>query len=193
MKKKVFFILACIWLIISFLFITSTYAKYLSALNASTNVAVASWKILLNNQDILSNSDFTQNLNLTFPETEYKIADVIVPGAVGYFDINIDCSNVSLYFTYHVTCTLPVDNKIDDVKIIGYVRNISDTNITPINSSTNSIDIPVLPNATSNNIRVFVQWVDDQTEVLDDEDDTTLAQQEAEAKLQVNVSFEQTH
>ena len=193
MKKKIFVVLACIWLIISFLFITSTYAKYVSALNASTNVAVASWKILLNNQDILTNSDFTQNLGLTFPETEYKSDEVIVPGAIGYFDINIDCSNVSLYYSYHVTCNLLQDNEIADVKIMGYVQNISDTTITPINSQTNSIDMAVLPNATSSFIRVFVTWVDDQTETLDDDDDTALAQSAAEAKVQVNVSFEQTH
>lgn len=85
MKRKVVFILACLWFIISFLIIRVTYAKYLSTLGSSADIGIASWKILLNNQDIINNSDFTQNLSLVFPGNDYYIEDSIVPGAIRLF------------------------------------------------------------------------------------------------------------
>lgn len=85
MKKKVLFILACFWLIISFLIIKSTYAKYLSTINSNANISISAWRIKLNTQDIMSNSNFTQNMNLIFPGDNYYVADNIVPGALRLF------------------------------------------------------------------------------------------------------------
>ena len=85
MKKKVLFILACFWLIISFLIIKSTYAKYLSTINSNANISISAWRIKLNTQDIMSNSNFTQNMNLIFPGDNYYVADNIVPGALRIF------------------------------------------------------------------------------------------------------------
>ena len=85
MKKKVLFILACFWLIISFLIIKSTYAKYLSTINSNANISISAWRIKLNTQDIMTNSNFTQNMNLIFPGDNYYVADNIVPGALRLF------------------------------------------------------------------------------------------------------------
>ena len=85
MKKKVLFILACFWLIISFLIIKSTYAKYLSTINSNANISISAWRIKLNTLDIMSNSNFTQNMNLIFPGDNYYVADNIVPGALRIF------------------------------------------------------------------------------------------------------------
>lgn len=85
MKKKVLFILACFWLIISFLIIKSTYAKYLSTINSNANISISAWRIKLNTQDIMTNSNFTQNINLIFPGDNYYVADNIVPGALRIF------------------------------------------------------------------------------------------------------------
>lgn len=85
MKKKVLFILACFWLIISFLIIKSTYAKYLSTINSNANISISAWRIKLNTQDIMANSNFTQNMNLIFPGDNYYVADNIVPGALRIF------------------------------------------------------------------------------------------------------------
>ena len=37
----------------------------------------------------MNNSDITSTIDLVIPETDYYIEDYIVPGAVGYFDINV--------------------------------------------------------------------------------------------------------
>ena len=59
MKKRVFLIFACLWIIISLLIIRSTYAKYLTSIDGGTNVNIAQWNLILNKQDILQNSDFS--------------------------------------------------------------------------------------------------------------------------------------
>ena len=46
------------------------------------NINISAWKIKLNTQDIMQNSDFTQNVNLIFPGDDYYIEDNIVPGAL---------------------------------------------------------------------------------------------------------------
>ena len=85
MKKKVLFVLACLWLIISFLIIKSTYAKYLSTIDSNANISISAWRIKLNTQDIMANSNFTQNMNLIFPGNDYYVANTIVPGALRIF------------------------------------------------------------------------------------------------------------
>ena len=85
MKKRVLFILACLWLIISFMVIKATYAKYLSSINSNANIRISGWKIILNDQDIIQNSNFSENINLVFPGNDYYIPDYIVPGAIRLF------------------------------------------------------------------------------------------------------------
>ncbi len=87
MKKRVLFVIACFWFVISFLLIRVTYSKYLTAFDANANVQIAVWNIVLNTQNIINNDDFSSNVTLEFDGDEYRAADVIVPGAIGYFDL----------------------------------------------------------------------------------------------------------
>lgn len=191
MKKRVFLILACFWIIISFLLIRTTYAKYLTAVDASTNVGIAAWNIVLNNQNIIQSTNFSTNLNLVFPGNEYYSEDYIVPGSIGYFDLTVDTSDVSIPFNYTVTAEPDILNDIDDIKVIGYSLNGNNENITYLNEENTNIINSVYPSSQSSSIRVYVQWVDDSTETLDDDDDTEIALDEGKAVVLVHVLFEQ--
>lgn len=191
MKKKFLFIIACIWLIICFFIIKYTYAKYLSTIDSNANIRIDQWKLVLNNQDITSNSDFSQNLNLIFPGSQYYIEDCIVPGSIGYFDLNIDSSNVSLPFRYTVTLGVDDDNEIDDVKIIGYSYPGIIENITYINNSSNQIVSTCNKDVTSTVVRVYISWNDDNTATLNDAQDTAIALSSGTAVINANVLFEQ--
>ena len=52
-KKKAFLLLACVWFIITFSVIQTTYAKYVTNLDANTNITISYWNILVHNQDII--------------------------------------------------------------------------------------------------------------------------------------------
>ena len=85
MKKKVLLVPALVWLVVTFLIIRVTYAKYLSTLNSSADIDISGWKIVLNTQDITQSSNFSQNVNLVFPGDNYYTENVIVPGAMRIF------------------------------------------------------------------------------------------------------------
>ena len=192
MKKKILLVLACIWIIISSIVIKSTYAKYITKLDSNTNIGISSWKINLNTQDIMSNSNFSNNLNLVFPSTTYH-SQTVVPGATGYFELNVDCSNVSLPFKYTTTCSLASGNNITDLKITGFSLDNSST----ITSYVNDVSTPIInyvqASATTSKIKVYVQWEDNVSgENLNDVQDTSIAINGGKAMVDVTVRFEQT-
>ena len=191
MKKKIVLFLACLWFIISFLIIQSTYAKYVTSVNGSTNVEISSWKMLVNNQDIMNNSNFSQTLSLTVEENAYHIANYIVPGGEGYFDLALDSSEVSLNFSYTITISNVSTSNISDIKLKGYSLD-GGTNITNLTGSTTQITNSVTNNVNSSSIRVYVEWNDDSTtENMNDVQDTTVANTNGKAVIQANISFEQ--
>lgn len=138
----------------------------------------------------MESSDISSTIELTVPETNYNIEDYIVPGAIGYFDIIIDGSSISVPFKYTVTNSLANNNEISDLKIIGYSidNNNSITYLTEFNPN---VELNVQANSNSS-VRVYVQWNDNTTtQNLNDTADTLLAQETATGSIVVNVKFEQ--
>ena len=191
MKKRVFLIFACLWIIISLLIIRSTYAKYLTSIDGGTNVNIAQWNLILNKQDILQNSDFSSTLSLKVPKSDYYIEDYMVPGATGYYDLIIDSSNVSLPFRFHITCSVAENSDIKDAKIIGYSRN-GNSQITYLDDSKKEITDSVSETVDTCSVRVYVKWIDnDSSETMNDTNDTSVAINNGNAIITTNISFEQ--
>ena len=191
MKKRVFLIFACLWIIISLLIIRSTYAKYLTSIDGGTNVNIAQWNLILNKQDILQNSDFSSTLSLKVPKSDYYIEDYMVPGATGYYDLIIDSSNVSLPFRFHITCSVAENSDIKDAKIIGYSRN-GISQITYLDDSKKEITDSVSETVDTCSVRVYVKWIDnDSSETMNDTNDTSVAINNGNAIITTNISFEQ--
>ena len=190
-KKKYLLILALIWCILSFLIIVSTYSKYISTLNADANIGISTWTILVNNQDISQNSDFSQTLSLKVDEDDYYIEDALVPGATGYFEIEVDSSEVSLPYRYTITADVNQDSDIKDLELVGYsVNNSSMISLQNVNPKR----VQATANASVNTltIKVYVMWNDDDSETeMNDVADTEVAVEEGSALLDVNVLFEQ--
>ena len=192
MKKKILLILALLWFIISFLIIRITYAKYLSSIDSNANIGISAWKIKLNTQDVLQNNDFSQNLELKFPGNEYYSEDTIVPGALGYFDLAIDTSEVNLAVRFKITATNATNSDISDLKIIGYSYPGQQNNITYLENGANEVQSSAASSVNSSTIRVYVSWNDDSnTENLNDVQDTQIALNNGKAIVSVNVLFEQ--
>ena len=192
MKKRIIFIFACLWIIISFMLIKSTYAKYLSAVNANANVSISVWNIVLNEQNIIKNSNFSSNLSLVFPGNDYYSEGFIVPGSIGYFDLTIDTSSVTMPFKYSVIASPDATTEISDIKVIGYSLDGNNDVINYLNEENSTIENSVSVDSQNSSIRVYMQWVDDDTETLDDDADTELALDGSKAVVLVNVLFEQT-
>ena len=187
-KKKAFLLMACIWFIISFSVIQTTYAKYITNLDANANIAISYWNISVNDQNILESSDFSSLISPTIQRTDYSKADVIVPGGIGYFDLNIDSSKVSIPFTITVSSSINEASTLtSDFIVSGYSLDNGAT-ITDLADGVFSFSCDIAGNVDSTVIRVYTTWTDDG---LDSKEDTALGISVGTAILDVNLKFEQ--
>lgn len=185
--KKVLLLLACIWFIITFSIIQTTYAKYVTNLNANTNISISYWNILVNEQDIIENSDISGSMTCVFPGSAYSKSDVIVPGATGYFDLNIDSSKVSVPFKLTVTSAINETSTLTtDLKVSGY--SIDGGDIIELTDDALNFSCNVAQDTDSTLVRVYTTWVDDGQ---DSKEDTELGITGGTAILDVTLDFEQ--
>lgn len=193
-NKKTFLILTLIWLIITFNLIKSTYAKYLTELNTNTNISISRWDISVNNQNIIDNSNISSVLSLQLVENDYIKTGVIVPGSIGYIDLNIDSSNTNVDFTTDIDISFDEDSDLpEDFIIFGYstVNSINeitdDTEITELFDEL-SFSYDISKNTNNTLIRIYVVWEDDGTDSVED---TALGISHGVLDLKVNLTFKQ--
>ena len=95
---------------------SNTYSRYVASAKSDINVTFSKWQILLNNEDITQSSDSSINITPVIEENENIASNTLAPSSKGYFDIEIDPSNVDLSFKY--TVELSINNEfIPDVMI----------------------------------------------------------------------------
>ena len=186
-KKKAFLMLACVWFIITFSVIQTTYAKYVTNLNANANISISYWNILVNNQNITENSDLSAVMSVVLPGSEYAKSDVLVPGSTGYFDLNIDSSQVTVPFTATISTAINEASSLKtDFVVTGY--SIDGGEIIEL-TDTNSFTYSIGSDVSNTLITIYTTWIDDG---LDSTEDTSLGILGGTAILDVNVKFEQT-
>lgn len=184
-KRKLAFFVALMSLFYCIDLIQNTYAKYVSSASASANFTIAKWNILVNNQDIANNSNFSNTITPIFNGSSNIKAGVIAPSSTGYFDIIINGENSDVSFTYNVTASPSVNSTVTDLKLIKYeIDNIS----YDINESITG-DILYSDTNKEKTIRFYVTWDDDKnTENMNNANDT-IASNSGIAALDVNVNL----
>lgn len=185
--KKSLLVLLLIWGIITINLIRFTYAKYLTTLDTNTDIQISSWNILVNNQAINKNNDISNTLSITFPGDDYSKSGVIVPGATGYFDLNIDSSQTTVPFTVTITSVIEVDDSsYTDFIITGY--SIDENSEIPLQDSNSAITYDVNKDINSTLIRVYVSWSDDGNDSIED---TNIGISDSSINVTVNLKFNQ--
>lgn len=186
--KKTLVILAIIWLIMTFNLIKTTYAKYVTNLDANTNVSISGWNLAINEQDIIENNDISNVLNLNLVENEYAKNSFVVPGSVAYFDLSINSINTNVGFSVTVTPTINENSTLtEDFVILGYSINAGDT-ITNLPNDASYFSHSVSKDTGSTLIRVYITWEDDGTDSIND---TNLGISGGNLIVNVNLKFEQ--
>ncbi len=185
-KRKIIFFVALLSLFYCVTLIQKTYAKYVSSASASADLTVARWNILINDQDILRNSDFSDTIVPVFAGTSNIKSDVIAPTAEGYFDVIIDGTNTDVSYNFTVSASQSVSNTVTDLEIYKYSLNGTEYTF-----NGNDITGTVLLNDTNKvkSLRFYIRWNDDQaTETMDNEEDTAAANSGLAAFI-VNVNL----
>ncbi len=166
--------LGIILVLLCFIYIgQSTYSKYKDQISGDTNIDVASWKVVVNNEDISGKTELSKDINPTLPGNEYIKEGVLAPGATGYYDIIIDSSKIDVAFNYSITASPSEETDIKDLIITGYEINPSDEeeNILEYTDKiSNDVDI----NTDKITIRIHIKWDDSEESTMDNDADTEI-------------------
>ena len=172
-KKKIIFFVALMSLFYCITFMQDTYAKYVSTASATTDLTIARWNILINSQDILQNSNFTDTITPQFAGTANIRSGVIAPTAEGYFEIVLNGQDTDVSFTYTISLEENDDNTVTDLEITKYeIDNVE------YNYEGDDITGNILFNAANKTRRIkfYVKWNDNpSTETMNNADDTEAA------------------
>ncbi len=195
-KKEITFILIfflSITMMLAYLF-QSSYAKYRKNIEATTSFRVAAWDIKLNNESVAGKTKLTNDLVPTYTQSEFINEGVIAPGSEGYVDIKIDAKNVDVTFTYAIVVSLDEDNLVEDLKISHYQINPDDATSTKkqLNQNSKRVAGTIEHNTELTTIRLFINWDDSETNIMDNKADTAVAiDPDAQAIVKAEITFTQ--
>ena len=174
----------------------STYSKYITSISSDADMSIASWKILVNNQDITSGASLSNIITPVFPGNNDIASGVIAPGAEGYFDILIDATDTDVSFRYTISISDSTDSAVSDLVVSGYtIDNGQRQNVTVSDnpfSTSNTISYNAQDKDVS--IRIYFKWNDDALDgaTMDNADDTeTTLDEDNVAGVSVNLNFTQ--
>lgn len=184
--KKILLLLALLSLIYTIFLINDTYAKYKSDANANTDITIARWNILVNNQDIKNNKDFSSTITPVFAGNENMASGIIAPTAEGYFDITVDYSNVDVSFSLNLN--IVPNSTVTDLIITGY--SINDGSIIPVENNSYNITSDILYTETpkTKKYRFYIKWDDSENAQMDNQADTA-ATNDGNASFKITASF----
>lgn len=198
-KFKVLFVVASLAITLSLM--SNTYSRYVASSQGNLEIEFAKWQILVNDSDITAQTESSIQFEPVIEANANIATNKIAPSSKGYFDIEIDPTNVDVSFSY--TLDLSIDNtNIPDLVITKYViipedyieGNALKENYLEDNKITNSLYY-------SNNafkkftIRVFFEWIEGTNQTMDDELDTNIGinatTENTTFKINANINFEQ--
>ena len=183
-KRKMIFFIALISLFYCVSMMQDTYGKYLTSAEANTELTIARWAILVNDQDVVNNSNFTDTVVPTFLGTENIQSNVLAPTSEGYFDLVINGENTDVSFTYTISLDT-TDCVVQDLVITGYT--IDGTHY-DYDGSAISNDILLNDEDKTVSIRFDVKWNDGTGSTMNNAADTETTKQ-GPASFDINVNF----
>lgn len=217
MNFKVKILGALVPLCLLLCFMSNTYSRYVADTTGNLKMSFAQWQILVNNDDITSNSSSSIILTPVIDENKYVESNKIAPASSGYFDISIDPSNVDVSFNYSITLDV-VNENIPDLIITKYAILDNDYNeedtITYKNIENNliqgSLDVENIATNSDENIassgddiieksfepfivRICFEWYEGNNEKMDDDADSLIGNDVENNNLEINaqIKFEQ--
>lgn len=205
MKKRISFMMLLMSCSLCLCFMSSTYSRYVAGTTGNIDILFAKWQILINTQDITSQNSSSLSITPTIEANDNVKNDTIAPTSKGYFDIDIDPTNVDLSFEY--TIDLEIDNEeIPDLIITKYTILPNDyeegdtIEYTTLQDTTITNQL-LYDNETENfsfepfKIRIYFEWYEGDEEEMDDDADTEIGLASAEDELSftinASISFEQ--
>ncbi len=192
MKSKFKILIIFITLAFSLSIMSNTYSRYVADATGDVELTFAKWQILVNNEDITNGEEHNVLIMPTIIENKNVASNKLAPASVGYYDIEIDPTNVETSFTYRIEIAdidIMPDLKITKYQILDELNEqIAEQEIT-----NNTIEGTFNYNVDSFNtmkLRIYFEWYDEADNAMSDEEDTLMSKQET-ISIATNISFEQ--
>ena len=199
-KCKILFIIASLALTLSLM--SNTYSRYVANTTGNLDMAFSNWQILVNEIDIIEENSSTIQISPVLLENENIAENKVAPSTEGYFDINIDPTNVDVSFNYQANIEVLNEN-IPDLIITKYAI-LDDTYtvgdeivLENLENNTVSGNLKYQQGNTFKpfTIRIYFEWYDEADGSMTDEMDTEVGHQAAteNTTLQIaaTIKFEQ--
>ena len=100
---------------------SSTYSRYVANTTSDINASFSKWEILVQNTDITSNGTSSITIEPIIQGNDHVADGTLAPSSKGYFDINIDPTNVDVSFNYNITLDIVDGELLPDLMITKYV------------------------------------------------------------------------
>lgn len=175
MKRKNdirFMIIFIVVLGISLLYLSqASLAKYRKQLTGDIETTIASWNIKVNNEDIKNKSTLTKDITPVFDNNNYVKDGVIAPGSKGHFDLVINAEEVDVDFNYEIIGVVNNETPLLDLKLTEYDVNGTKNTYSPDTNISGTIQ----KNTGNTSIRVYFEWVDDDSNQMNNKQDTVYA------------------
>ena len=177
-KRSKLLLIVAIFLLITVLAITNTYALFETNATSTSEFGIGAWKIYINDNDLSLNETITLD-DFSYTNGVHTESGYFAPGSVGVFDIVIDTSDSDVSVAYDLTID---DSAIDDHPNITFaIRNVTtNQNIT---SNTYSGVINLNDADREITLRVTISWTN---VAANDPDDSALIGEELEFPIQAH-------
>ena len=188
--KLLFFLFSIIFLVLAIISIRTTYARYITSLTAGGSVELGTWLVLVNNQNVMENSDLSNTITPNFNiESSYIAEGKIAPTSTGYVEISLNYEEVSVPFKYDLSFTQDATTFLKDFKLISYSVDGGET-IT-LDTTDDVITSTILPNETTRTrtLKLNFSWVD--AGELTDAQDTLYSNTVDNLQMRFNIAFTQ--
>lgn len=106
MMKKIKVILLLISLSVCLGLMSGTYSRYVASTKSDINASFSKWQIFVQNFDITNNETSNITLEPIIEENQHVASGTVAPSSKGYFDIDIDPTNVDVSFSYNINLEL---------------------------------------------------------------------------------------
>lgn len=184
---------------------SNTYSRYVANTTGDVELVFAKWQILLNNEDITNGTTSTLDITPVIEENQNIEDNTIAPSSKGYFDVNIDPSNVGVSFNYKVELKV-LNEDMPDLMITKYAildkDYIDGDEITTTNIENNVINGTLNFDKETENykfepftIRVYFEWYEGLDEQMNDEQDSKIGNDasinDTKLQIQATINFEQ--
>lgn len=161
--KKYLILLTFIATIFAVYEITSIYAVFHSEAVGNVSESLAKWKILVNNQDIVSGTEQDFDIGEFIIPNNNVIEGKFAPGLEGYFELTIEPQDTQVSVRYDIT----IDESqaiLEDIHLIS-VEEIAQNNTliqTAEDTYTGIIPLSVINNNYVNTIKITFKWEEEE-------------------------------